>query len=91
MMDPDAIAPLIALVGLGVFTLAGMRMLLSYRIKRFEAQGRGHPHELEESVAELRDQVQLLRGDIVDLQERMDFTERVLTRGQGGERPVGDM
>ena len=89
-MDPDTIAPLIALVGLGVFTLAGMRMFLAYRIRRFEAQGRGHPHELEESITELRDQVHLLRNDVVELQERMDFTERVLTRGQGNERPVGE-
>ena len=88
-MDPDAIAPLIAMVGMGVFTLAGLRMFLAYRIKRIEAQGRGHPHELEESVADLRDQVHLLRGDLVDLQERMDFTERVLARGQG-ERPLGE-
>jgi hypothetical protein len=89
-MDPDTIAPLIALVGLGVFTLAGMRMFLAYRIRRFEAQRRGHPHELEESITELRDQVHLLRNDVVELQERMDFTERVLTRGQGNERPIAE-
>lgn len=89
-MDPDVIAPLIALVMMGAVGLVGMRMLLTYRIKRLEAMGGGRSPELEESLAELRDQVQQLRGDVVDLHERLDFTERVLTRGQHGERPVGD-
>jgi hypothetical protein len=88
-MDPDAIFAMTALVGSGVFILLGLRMFLSYRIKRFETTKGGRSPETDEALAELRDQVHLLRGDIVDLQERLDFTERVLTRGQGSERAAG--
>jgi hypothetical protein len=83
-MDPDLFAPLLALVGLGTFSLIGLRMLLNYRVKRLQAQGGGgaQHRELAEGLAELRDQVYLLRGDVADLHERVDFTERVLARGR---------
>jgi hypothetical protein len=82
-MDPDLFAPLLALVGLGTFSLIGLRMLLDYRIKRFQGHGGGaQTRELAEGLAELRDQVYLLRGELSDLHERVDFTERVLARGR---------
>ncbi len=87
-MDPDAVFALIALLATSGVGLVGLRMLLSYRIKRLQAQGGGDaPRELGEGLAELREQMYLLRGDVADLQERMEFTERVLTRGQAEERP----
>jgi hypothetical protein len=89
-MDPDAVFAMLALVGCGVFALTGMRMLLNYKIKRFETMKGGKSPETDEAIAELREQVHFLRGDVVDLQERLDFTERVLTRGQGNERAVGE-
>jgi hypothetical protein len=89
-MDPDAVFAMLGLLGSGVFALIGMRMLLNYRIKRFETMKGGRSPETDEAIAELREQVHFLRGDVVDLQERLDFTERVLTRGQGNERAVGE-
>jgi hypothetical protein len=89
-MNAEVIAPLIATVMFGVFVLTGMKMFLGYRIKRLQAQKEGRPPELDEAIADLRDQMHLLRGEVVDLQERMDFHERVLTRGQAGER-AGEM
>lgn len=86
-MNAEVLAPLIALLGLGTLALVGLRMFLTYRIKRFQARGGGVPSpELEDGLAELRDQVHLLRGDLTELQERVDFTERVLARGRDGAK-----
>jgi hypothetical protein len=84
-MDPqiaDAIGPLIALFAFGTFSLIGLRMYLNYRARRLElADSAPSPH-LSEAVDELRQEVQALRGEVGDLQERVDFAERLLTRGQ---------
>jgi hypothetical protein len=86
-MDPDAVAALTAFLGFCGSILVGVRMFLNYRIKRFQAQGGGaHVHELEEGLAEVRDQLYLLRTDLSDLQERVEFTERVLARGRDDVR-----
>lgn len=78
----EAIAPLVALLGAGTFTLIGLRMYLGYKAKRLEL-GAGTPSSgLEESLRELQQEVQLLRGDVGELQERVDFAERLLARGQ---------
>jgi hypothetical protein len=86
-MDADMVAALIAFLGSGGFLLVGLRMFLNYRIKRFQAQaGAAPPRELEEGLAEVRDQLYLLRTDLSDLQERVEFTERVLARGRDDAR-----
>lgn len=90
-MDQDAVAALMATVMFGVFVLTGMKMFLAYRIKRFQAQQGDRPPELDEAIADLRDQMHLLRGDVEDLQERMDFHERVLTRGQANDRAADEV
>jgi hypothetical protein len=78
----EAIAPLIALLGIGTFTLLGLRMYLGYRTKRLELSAGQPSAHLEEAIEELRHEVQGLRGDVGELQERVDFAERLLTRGQ---------
>jgi hypothetical protein len=84
----DAIAPLIALTGLGVFTLVGLRMFFTYKAKRLElGAGRGDMGRVEELVEEVRGEVQLLRGEVGELHERVDFTERLLARGSPDTSP----
>jgi hypothetical protein len=88
-MNPDGIFALIALFGMAGFSLTGLKMFLNYRAKRLELSGgSADTRRLEELVGELRDEVRLearyLRAEITDLQERMDFAERLLTRGQSG-------
>lgn len=86
----DAIAPLVALLGLGTFSLIGLRMFLGYKARRLElSSGRGDAGRVDELVEELRNEVQALRGDLGELHERMDFAERMLTRGQEAESPPG--
>lgn len=61
--------------------LIGMRMWLHRPVR-----GKGLPGEdaaqLLESMEVLQEQVQQLRGDMVDLHERVDFAERLLTKGE---------
>jgi hypothetical protein len=78
----EAISLLVALLGLGTFTLIGLRMFLGYRARRLELAGRAPSAQLEELVEELRHEVQALRGDVSDLHERVDFAERLLTKGR---------
>jgi hypothetical protein len=84
----DAIAALIAIFGLGTFSLIGLRMFLAHKAKRLElGSGRSDTGRLEDLVEELRSEVQLLRGDVGELHERVDFAERLLARGQGDGHP----
>jgi len=82
----DALAPLLALTGLGVFSLVGLRMFLTYKARRLElGAGRADPGRVEELIDDLRSEVQLLRGEVGELHERVDFAERLLARGSEPE------
>jgi len=78
----EAIGVIIGMLTLGSFTLIGLRMYLGYKTRRLELTGGALPAHLEEAIDELRQEVQALRGDVGELHERVDFAERLLTRGQ---------
>lgn len=84
---PHAVVELIAaLVGtamLGGFTLAGLRMWLRHREGRLGLERGGAAAGMADAVEDLRDQVVALRSEVADLHERIDFAERLLTRGRG--------
>jgi hypothetical protein len=88
---PQAIAEMIAaLVGtalFGGFTLAGLRMWLRYRETKLRLGQGGDTDQLGEAIDGLQDQIMGLRGEVTDLHERLDFAERLLTRGR---RESGD-
>ena len=79
-MPPDVlefIAPVIVIISIGTFILIGMRMRYKYRVPRQD------PEELEritETVDAVVDQTRMLRDDVAELQERLDFHERLLTQ-----------
>lgn len=84
----EAIAPLIALFGLGGFTLLGLRMWIGYRTDRLRL-GAGESEavrELAEAVGQLRDEVSLTRQELTELHERVDFAERLLARSRDDEQ-----
>jgi hypothetical protein len=49
----------------------------------------GHAGETEVEVAELREQVTQLRLEMTEMEERLDFAERLLARPAGTERLQG--
>ena len=85
-MPPDVIefiGPFMAIVSVGTLTLIGMKMRLSHKERMREVPG---PHDIEritEATERMYEEVQLLRDTVVDLQDRVEFTERLLTKGQG--------
>ncbi len=73
----EAIASVIALISVGSFVLIGMRMRLNAKVR---LQKPPEAEKLQEAVETLYDQTQLLREGLSELNERMDFHERLLTR-----------
>lgn len=80
----EFIAPLTALLGLGGFILIGMKMRYTHLQRtRHGAAGEEEMERLTDLVEGLRDEVRTLREDHVDLSERLDFAERMLSSGKG--------
>ncbi|KPK60212.1 MAG: hypothetical protein AMS21_09595, partial [Gemmatimonas sp. SG8_38_2] len=75
------IVPFFVLMGIGGMVLMGMR--LRYQHLQRLKQG-GSPSEeverLTEAVSSLRDDVRLMREEVLSINERVEFTERLLER-----------
>lgn len=79
----EAIGPVLAILGVGSMILIGMKLRYSHlRDTRLGQGGREEIGHLTEDVAALRDEVRLLRQDFAEMYERIEFAERLLTRGQ---------
>ena len=85
-MDPalaEVLGPVFALTGIGAMILIGMKMRYTHLRDTKLAKGAGQEVErLADAVDSLRDEVRELREGVVDLHERVEFAERMLTRGQ---------
>ena len=81
-MDKQSIAVLIPLFALTipiVGIIAGSVLKLQKgKMELLRLQGQADPGLLNE-LDELRHEVQQLRGELTEVQERLDFTERLLT------------
>ena len=80
-MPPDVVGGLVAVLGvvsLGVLFLVGMKMRFAHKM-----QSQKKPEELEQindALDALHEENHLLREDFAELQERLDFHERLLTQ-----------
>jgi hypothetical protein len=80
-MPPDVAGGLVAVLGVvsvGTLILIGMRMRFLHKM-----QAREEPGELErihDTLDALHDENRALREDVAELQERLDFHERLLTQ-----------
>ncbi len=81
-----AMAPLAASLGMIVVTV----LILRYKLKRKELEMRGSDAELGPEVDALRDDLADLqehtRAQLAEMQERLDFAERMLTAGRQEDR-----
>ncbi len=83
-MTPDAIEALAAIAGmtsLGILVLVGIKMRFNHKLRMREMPA-GENERLTEAVEQLQDEVRLMREEFTDLNERVDFTERVLSEGR---------
>lgn len=87
-MDPAAlemIAPVLVFLGLSGAVLIGMRLRYAHKERmRLDATSQADVERLGDAVNALRDEVQVLRDGYLELNERVEFTERLL------ERPKAD-
>ncbi len=88
----EGIAPVIAGISMIVVTV----LILRYKLKKTELEMRGGDAELGPVVDALRDDVEQLtdmqehtRGQLAQMQERLDFAERLLTVGRASQEDRG--
>ena len=87
-MPPDVIemiAPLIAILGVGSMILIGMKMRLSAKVQLQQGSKGEDVERLTDAVDALHDEVRALREEHVELSERMDFAERLLSSGKANK------
>ncbi len=85
-MDPilaETIAPFFAIIGVGSMVLIGMKLRYNYKARIAEQTGSTEDVDrIANAVGDLIDEVQSLREGLTDMNERMEFTERLLTQGK---------
>ncbi len=79
-LDPDVVIVFGTVGALGFTFLIGL-----YRLKKKELQMRGGDPELGREVDALRDDVNDTRAQLAEMQERLDFAERLLTAGRASQ------
>ena len=78
-MDPRVIAVFIPVfVVLGGLGIVALKIWTSHQMKMRETPG-GDIERLSEAMQELHDEVGSMREEFAELNERMDFTERMLS------------
>ena len=78
-MDKGALVLLIPVLALAIGFVAMLKMPR-------RAFGRRADPELEERVAALEQELGAMRQQLIETQERLDFAERVLARGDGARQ-----
>ncbi len=87
-MDPilaDALVPIFALVAVGTFSLAGLKMYLTHRARAPLAPA-AEMERLARELTEVRAQLEAVRDDVGELYERVEFAERMLTKGRDAQQ-----
>ena len=79
------------IIAIAVLSTVGSiaKAVLTRRGRGLPAADREAFRRIEEGMLEIREHVAALRGDVDELQERVDFTERVLTKNREGELRLG--
>lgn len=82
-MPPDVLGGLVAVLGVvsvGILVLVGMRMRFVHKMQ--SGSKTDEFEQVNDALDALHEQTRLLREDVSELQERMDFHERLLTQAR---------
>jgi len=85
----EAIAAVLAITAVGSMILAGFRMRMGHRERMAQMEVGVQDNGMHEVLETLRHQVETLSEDLTELNERMDFTERLLTQGRQADAKRG--
>jgi hypothetical protein len=80
-MPPDVAGALVAVLGIvsvGTLVLVGMRMRFSQKLRGREK--REQLEQVNEAMDALCEETRVLREEVADLRDRLDFHEGLLTR-----------
>lgn len=90
-MDKQTLAVMIPvivmLIPLSAVVLNGWQKIIKLRIE--EAKVRGAAPESSHEIEDLRTEVEMVRRELGEVQERLDFTERLLARNTEREKLPG--
>ena len=78
----EVIGPVMVLTTLGTIFLIGMKMRLSAKVQLQQGSKSEDVERLADAVDGLHEEVRMLREEYTELQERMDFAERMLSTGK---------
>ena len=82
-MDPvlEMIIPFLGMMGIGGMVLIGMKLRYTH-VQRLKQAG-SSPEEVErltEAVDSLHDEIRIMREEVLSINDRVEFTERLLER-----------
>ena len=86
-MSPDHLAPLIAVLGVSAAAAWLLRPLFAGLARRLEGRPAAVDLQLQGELDELRHRVaesERLEARVAELEERLDFTERLLSQNRQG-------
>lgn len=84
-MDPalaEIIGPVFAITAMGAFILIGIKMRFTHKYRMMNRENPEQVERLTDAVQHLHEEVRVLRDEMGELHERIDFAERVLTSGK---------
>lgn len=88
-MDPaivEGIMAVTAMLGLGTIVLIGMKMRFDHKAKMLQQPKSAEEIDrLVDALDSMYDQTRALREEVGELQERLDFHERLLTQPKNGD------
>jgi hypothetical protein len=92
-MEPQVLQPLIPIFALaiplaGIF-FYGLQRLARTRLEEARLRAGGLEKSADADIAALRDEVGELRRELTEVQERVDFAERLLSQAREKERLAG--
>ncbi len=84
-LDPDTVGaivgPIVGVPGIIAFTY----LIIRFKLKKKELEMRGSDSEWRPVVDALRDDLDDTRAQLAEVQERLDFAERMLTAGRASQ------
>ena len=89
-MNKQILALLIPILALSIpvaaIVLNGLQKLARLRLEEARVRAGALDHGSQAELAALREEVAELRGELSDVHERLDFTERLLSQSREAER-----